>query len=112
MLKFGYERAEAKRATVLMEGDITTYALNFLNIFNHTREYPSIFLKLENNPSNKVFVTFNPDEEESVIEYLENFGTIERISTVRLYDVCVDYDMKDFDKVYDRDDVDFLIDMD
>jgi hypothetical protein len=110
MLKFGYERKEAKQIVLEMKGDTQTYALNLLNIFNHLREYPTIFYKLSNNSGNTVYVTFNPREEESVKEYLENFGTIEKIYTVRLYDITVDYKLEDFDKVHDLDITEYLID--
>lgn len=109
MLKFSYERDEAKRITLAMEGDVQTYALNLLNIFNHLRVYPSVFYKLENDEGNRVYVTYNPEEEESVKEYLEHFGTIEEINTVRLYAIVVDYDMKDFDRVHDLDFTEFTI---
>jgi hypothetical protein len=111
LLTFDYERKEAKKITLEMKGNVQEYALNFLNIFNHVREYPSTFYKIENNAGNRVYVTVNPKDEDSVVDYLESFGKIIKTTTVRLYEVIANYEYEKFDMVYDRDDVELLIDI-
>ena len=106
------EKETAKRIKLYIEGTTQEYALNFLNIFNHCREYPDVFYEVRNNAGNDVFVTYNPEREDDVIEYLQELGEIVWNKTVRRWVIYVDYEANDFDTVHDLDATTFCVKVD
>lgn len=112
MLKFDHTKSKATRFSITLEGDVQKYALSFLNIFNHWREYPKAFYKVENNSGNDVFVTCNPERADDVRDYLENFGTIWSEETINLFTISPTYDRSGWDVLFGGDcEVDFVIEI-
>lgn len=111
MIRFKLEQEKANRITINVDGPTEKYALSFINIFNHCREYPYAFYKIENNYDNRVYVTCNPKHIDSVKEYLEDFGTIETVDEIAWNVIIPEYDAKGFDTLWPEtlDDADFVV---
>ena len=92
MVKFTHEKQKAVRFTLNIEGDVQKYALSLLHIINNAREYPSSIYKVENTPSNSVYVTANPDASEAVRDYIENFGEVEYTDIINWFVISCEYD--------------------
>lgn len=75
-IKFEAELEEAVQFEVELADNIPEYAEHFLIIVNNVREYPNAFYKVENDHKNSVYVTCNPEDKESVREFLEWHGKI------------------------------------
>lgn len=113
MIRFDYEKEQAMRIVVDVEGNTQEYAMSFLHIWNNAREHSNIFHKVENTYNNRVYVTFNPSYKKEVEEYLEQFGKILWIDNILKVNVFVDYDIKDFATLYpdDYDDTEFFVEV-
>lgn len=114
MIKYCHEKEKAIQVTVRLEGDVQTYALSFLHIWNNAREYPRSFYKVENIAgSNNVIVTCNPADVENVKEYLENFGEIRYTEEINWFVIFADYDKAGWQELFGDDcEVDFTVEID
>lgn len=100
MIKFEYRKEETTKITVAIKGNVQEYALSFLHIWNNAREHENVFLKVENNSSNLVYVSCKTKYKDSVREYLEDFGTIRSVDDVVSFFVELETDFEDFAEVY------------
>lgn len=113
MLKFDHKKNKATRFTVSLEGDVQKYAMSFLNIVNHCREYPEAFYKVENNSGNDVIVTCNPKRADNVRDFLENFGEVWHEETINYFVISCHYDRAGWNELFGDDcEVDFAVDID
>lgn len=113
MIRFDYEKEQAMKFVVNIEGDTQKYAMSFLHIWNNARDNSDVFWKVENTYDSRVYVTFNPAYKAEVKEYLEQFGKILCEMNVLKVNVFIDYDTKDFNTLYpeDSDDTEFFVEV-
>ena len=112
MIKYYHEKEKAVRFTLNIEGDVQEYALSLLHIINNAREYPGMIYKVENTPSNRVYVTCKPSRKEDVKEYLEHFGQIEYEDEINWFVIKLDTDYYGYKAIFDSDlDTDFTLDI-
>lgn len=110
MIKYYHEKQKAIRFTLNIKGDVQEYALSLLHIINNAREYPNTIYKVENTPSNRVYVTCNPSRKESVRDYLKNFGEMEYEDEINWFVVKLDTDYYGYKELFDSDcDQDFTL---
>ena len=104
MLKYCHEKEKAMEFTLDIEGDVQRYAMSFLHIFNNVRDNPDTFYKINNlSGTNKVFVSCNPEYENEVKEYLEQFGTITFAEEINRIVIYADYDMRGWEELFGDD---------
>lgn len=113
MIKYRYNKEKAIVFTVNLEGDVQKYALSFLHIWNNARDFCNTFYKVENlSGSNKVFVTCNPRDKESVEEYLSQFGEITYTEEINRFVINAEYDKNGWEEIWGEDcDVDFAVEI-
>ena len=83
-----------------------------MHIINNAREYPGTIYKVENTPSNRVYVTCKPSSNISVRDYLESFGEIEYEDEINWYVVKLETDYYGYKAIFDSDlDTDFTLEI-
>ena len=113
MIKYRHEKEKAIQITVRLDGDIQTYALSFLHIWNNAREYPEMFYKVENNSGNDVIVTCRPKDAEKIKEYLEQFGEIWYTEEINWFVIFAEYDRNGWNELFGDDcEADFTVEID
>lgn len=88
-IKFVTEEQKAIRFAVEMEGNVETYAMNFLKIYNNVREDRDL-LKVYNNSGNTVYVVCKPEVADACKDWLEWFGTVSEPQEVIGIQPCLD----------------------
>ena len=112
MVKYKHEKKQAIRFTLNIEGDTQEYAMSLLHIINNAREFPKALLKVENTPSNSVYVTCRTWDKDLTREYLEQFGEIVEEETINWFVVSAEYDRAGWQELFGDDCyVDFDIDI-
>lgn len=85
-VKLDVNKFDGLAITVDVRGGVEEYAMSFLHIFNNVRESESLF-KVENWRDNRVTVYCKEESRESLVKYLKNFGEIESIEKVLMYQI-------------------------
>ena len=97
MKKYAIETFPAYEVTVRMEGDVQTYAMNFLHIFNNVKT-DSDLIRVTNGYNNDVFVVCKEDTLDTLKQYLSQFGDITNVDKVLCAHICedIDYDYEEY----------------
>lgn len=84
-----------------ISGNVQEYALNLLAIINNAREYPNMFIKVENHSNSLVSVYCYTKSLDNIKEWIDQFGTIERVYDVVLFshDIAYNNGYADSDKI-------------
>ena len=69
-----YKISEAVKLSATFKGKVEAYALAWLNLTNHAREYPATFKKVYNNSGNGVTVVTSKRSAEAVKDFLEGLS--------------------------------------
>lgn len=75
MFKIPYEKREAVRIKVEINGDVGEYAKSFLAIYNNVKTSQEL-LKMYNDYGNYVYVICEKDAKEAAAKFLRQFGEI------------------------------------
>lgn len=98
MKRVNVSQFDAYQVTVRMKGDLTTYALNFLKIFNTVKTEDSL-IRVTNDYGDNVSVVCTPDSLEDTIKYLGYFGEVigaDKVLCIQIEeDIKYDYDQYD-----------------
>lgn len=106
MVRYCHRKEIAYRFSLEIEGNVQEYALSLLNIINHARVYPHVFYKVENTDTNRVYVTCDKGDRDSVREYLENFGEIKFEQDINWFVISAEYDQKGWNELWGSNDFD------
>lgn len=92
---------EAYAITAKLNSELTTYAKDFLCIFNNVREFDEL-LGVENYyGSNNVTVYCQEKDKDATVEFLENYGDILSCDKVLVYQVEEPvYDIKKYSDIF------------
>lgn len=91
------EISDAFVTKVEMKGDVQTYAMNFLHIFNNVRTQEAL-LAVENDYEDGVYLYWKEEDgvtEETVTRYLSQFGEVAWTDNVRTFRID-DYKVEDY----------------
>ena len=113
MIRYYANKEKAYMFTLDIDGDVQTYAMSFLSIFNNVRDNKDTFYRLENlSGTNLVFVTCDKGNREAVRKYLTQFGKITYEEDVDRFVIGADCDSKGYDYFFDTDrEVQFDVDI-
>ena len=100
MIKYTHEKEKATMFTLDIKGDTQEYALAFLHIVNNAREFPDMLYKVENTPSNVVYVTCRTSDSESIKEYLSQFGEIKNEELINRFVISAEYDHNGWNELF------------
>ena len=81
MKKYAVDTFPAYRLTVKMEGDLQTYAMNFLSIFNNVKTNPELY-QITNDYKDNVYVVCEKSLVEATKRFLSQYGEITDIEEV------------------------------
>lgn len=90
-----YEDELVTRIKVVISDDINKYAAAFLAIYNNVKNDSDLY-KMYNDYGNGVYLVCKPDVQDAAVQFLEQFGEVKDIETVKLIKPYVEcYDLPD-----------------
>ena len=114
MIKYSHNYELCIQFTVAMPTKVEEYALVFLQMFNNARENPDMIYKLENNPTNTVFITCPTEYKEAVESWIKGFNNTKVVweEEVDRYVITADYDNEGWEELFQTDnEVQFAVDI-
>jgi hypothetical protein len=90
-----YEEEVAVRIKVVLPDDLNKYAAAFLAIYNNVKSDPDLY-KVYNDYGNGVYLVCKTDVQDAAVQFLEQFGEVKNVETVKLIKTYVEcYDLPD-----------------
>lgn len=105
-IEFAY-RTEPKVATRYKLTQFNDDA--FLKIWIMRRRHPEVFVYVDTSYFGDIILVDINDKNFNAFAYLDQFGCVERIGAVRIWDTVIDYEFSEYDKVNDLDYTEFTI---